>query len=845
MPTKAAGTFRNTLPALNNGNNDFDLSDQYLLVMAKLVAGQINDTVAFEKYNRPFMKSSIKSIYWVFLLQYAILAIFGVVLNVLIIVYVMYHKLYKDVTHAFITNLALCHFVQCAIVLPITLTVMMTQNWVFGQFLCFFLPMLQDIPLHVAMISHILIAWDRMRWLSDPMRARLPAFVCCCATWLTGMVIALPYPIYTMYVELGDYSTHLRGSGLCVINLMDDMHEYMRGLFLLMYCGPTILLAYLYIRTSQELRPPDEPFAVMMFEHRADLRYRQRNSSASSVVRPPGRTAPTRPLDIKSTSASRSYDLYNAEMDICREKRKQRNLGSMAATQVVCVCPLMILRLARMIMVETYENAKHFDITFLMFVWIAFLPTVIFPAIYASQILPRNERKRLRGYLRLSARHFRKSRQDSQEESIEKDENTTTTQTTTIIQNGSCIDNNDGSDIKQKHYNRSIDSSSSMIESKDTIANGTEAIKINVIGGDGMKKTHSRHNGFTTTTTSGGTGIHSKMAKSASSRKVSNGLRLAAGGSRKGRNSMDSIDNSCSNITASTFCNNSVLNDTGSGYDGETSSIVSGTIGGSSTIDKDIYFQKKWESVNGVGGMRRHKDVSFSDCGSFSRMDSSSTLNRDLEIIDLLERERSMDIQDMIEREKRDETMRLISGSISCGSSERRRLPDLEKICKSPKLKMDAYSYEKVNSSSATTPKEVPNDDDRKSTAEGGDEFDLVQPSDFFNEEYQTPTLAAVPIGHYHHTRRASRRSNHLNHRSKRDSFNSLNNDLMAGAFAELDPTQPLNKMSVIESRMRRSSGRASSISSSGRSSLKSRDHQPQHSHHPDLDFRENIFAEL
>ena len=63
--------------------------------------------------------------------------------------------------------------------------------------------LLQDIPLHVAMISHILIAWDRMRWLGDPLKGRLPAFVCCCATWLAGMVIALPYPIYTIYLEIG------------------------------------------------------------------------------------------------------------------------------------------------------------------------------------------------------------------------------------------------------------------------------------------------------------------------------------------------------------------------------------------------------------------------------------------------------------------------------------------------------------------------------------------------------------------------------------------------------------------------------------------------------------------
>lgn len=61
---------------------------------------------------------------------------------------------------------------------------------------------LQDIPLHVAMLSHLLIAWDRKRWLTDPLKVRLPAFVCSCASWLAGLVIALPYPIYTTYLDL-------------------------------------------------------------------------------------------------------------------------------------------------------------------------------------------------------------------------------------------------------------------------------------------------------------------------------------------------------------------------------------------------------------------------------------------------------------------------------------------------------------------------------------------------------------------------------------------------------------------------------------------------------------------
>ena len=44
------------------------------------------------------------------------------------------------------------------------------------------------------------------------------------------------------------------------------------------------------------------------------------------------------------SAGSRTYDLYDAELDVSREKRTQRHLGAMASTQILCVCPLMILR---------------------------------------------------------------------------------------------------------------------------------------------------------------------------------------------------------------------------------------------------------------------------------------------------------------------------------------------------------------------------------------------------------------------------------------------------------------------------------------------------------------------
>lgn len=57
--------------------------------------------------------------------------------------------------------------------------------------------------MHVALLTHLLIASDRMRWLAKPACGRLPSFVGSCATWLAGMIIALPFPIYTTYLDMG------------------------------------------------------------------------------------------------------------------------------------------------------------------------------------------------------------------------------------------------------------------------------------------------------------------------------------------------------------------------------------------------------------------------------------------------------------------------------------------------------------------------------------------------------------------------------------------------------------------------------------------------------------------
>lgn len=142
------------LPSDNNSNNNNmkhhqvdmkNVPDPIAAVVAQMVLGNIDDfnNSLDQDYRSPVLKPVLAKIYPLFIILYVIPAALGIATNVLVIMYISKYKLYRDATQAFMVNLAVCHIVQCAFVLPITLMVMLIQNWIFGQFMCYFLPLLQ------------------------------------------------------------------------------------------------------------------------------------------------------------------------------------------------------------------------------------------------------------------------------------------------------------------------------------------------------------------------------------------------------------------------------------------------------------------------------------------------------------------------------------------------------------------------------------------------------------------------------------------------------------------------------------------------------------------------------
>lgn len=121
------------------------LSDYWLAFIADYIknakTGTVNKSVV--DFAEPALRPGVRDTYVLFIIQYGLLAIFSVISNLAVLAYIFRLKLFYDSTHAFIVNLSICHIAQCVITLPLSLMVLLIQNWIFGQFLCFFLPFLQ------------------------------------------------------------------------------------------------------------------------------------------------------------------------------------------------------------------------------------------------------------------------------------------------------------------------------------------------------------------------------------------------------------------------------------------------------------------------------------------------------------------------------------------------------------------------------------------------------------------------------------------------------------------------------------------------------------------------------
>lgn len=353
-------------------------------------------------FRKPHVRPSLRYVYPMFMFLHALIGIAGFIGNVGILFIIGKHRLYRDQTFFYFGNIAFADIIKCIIVLPITLANLLIHNWIFGSFLCFFLPMIQCFPIHASMLSYLMIAIDRYRFIVTPFKTRTPAGLCIIGVWVAAVCVVLPYAVYIKFIDLGAIlGPRFEGVGICYVNQERNIEEYIRAMFVTLYAMPLAVIGFLCVKVSAELK---------ILENRPlySVHYTT-NTSASHVswTEQNGnsrRESSTESNDNKSKHADSENQECDDDIDVYKERRTQSYIITMVTLFAMLWCPLNILILVQYFVHENGDNTGHFDITYITFTWFGFLSTCTNPVLYASWQMSDTTKDRLKGYFRFSTK---------------------------------------------------------------------------------------------------------------------------------------------------------------------------------------------------------------------------------------------------------------------------------------------------------------------------------------------------------------------------------------------------------------------------------------------------------
>ena len=362
-------------------------------------------------FTQPHVRRSLRYVYPLFMFLHALVGLSGLVGNLGIIIVIGKRRLFRDQTFFFLGNIAFSDIIKCIFVLPVTFSNLLIHNWIFGSFMCFFLPMMQCFPIHSSMLTYLMIAIDRYRLIVNPFKSRPPAGLCIIGVWVGAVCVVLPYAVYIKYIDLGSILGYrFDGVGICYVNQERHIEEYIRAMFVTLYAMPLAIIGFLCVKISAELKSLDTMSLSVHYNVPTDTREPQTNetivSSNSSDAEGISRfeSGANDPETSHSRENDRATEDSEEELDIVKEKRTHNYIISMVTLFAMCWCPLNILILVQYFVHENGNNTGHFDITYVTFTWFGFLSTCINPVLFISWRMSDTTKNRIKGYFQFYAR---------------------------------------------------------------------------------------------------------------------------------------------------------------------------------------------------------------------------------------------------------------------------------------------------------------------------------------------------------------------------------------------------------------------------------------------------------
>ncbi|CAJ0929806.1 unnamed protein product, partial [Mesorhabditis belari] len=193
-------------------------------------------------------------------LIYFVIFVIGVIGNGLLISSTVMRRRIT-VANIFLVNLAISDLLLCITAIPITPTLAFFKKWMFGEFMCKFLPAWQAVSVLISTYSLCFIAVDRYRSIVTPLKEPWTirnAQAIMLMTWLMASFLAMPlyYTQTLIKINLPD------GSSLCddFCGEYDwpnnDMYKLSYGFMLLMltFVVPALIMTFCYMKILQKVR---------------------------------------------------------------------------------------------------------------------------------------------------------------------------------------------------------------------------------------------------------------------------------------------------------------------------------------------------------------------------------------------------------------------------------------------------------------------------------------------------------------------------------------------------------------------------------------------------------------
>lgn len=274
-----------------------------------------------------------------FIALYSVVFLLGVSGNAVVVYVVIHNRAMQTITNIFIANLAVSDIIMCLLAVPFTPLSGLTQDWLFGDFLCHLVPMVMGVSVHVSTLTSTAVAVDRYFVIVHPFMPRMKVSVCMIligVIWSIAISISLPLAIFQKVTWIDSESVHA---------CHEDWPEGTARQFftvvslILQYIVPCSIISFCYGRVSASLR----------------------------------RRAKTR-----IGSSSRTRD----QMEIQRKRKTNKMLIAMVSIFVCCWLPLNVIQLILEYHQEVF-NWKYFLLTFFVTHVIAMSSTVYNPFLYA------------------------------------------------------------------------------------------------------------------------------------------------------------------------------------------------------------------------------------------------------------------------------------------------------------------------------------------------------------------------------------------------------------------------------------------------------------------------------